>query len=200
MNPLKDAPSGSKEVRRRYYLEKRRVLSSDPEQKAALDMDIQSRLLLSRQFREADTVLLYISRPHEIATDMIMSGALINGKTVAAPRCGDDGVMRFYRVRGMSDLAPGRFGIPEPIEGSEPVEITAETLCVCPALSCDLGGYRLGFGGGWYDRFLKDFGGVSAALCYTDSLVPELPREEQDVPVDMIVTDSYVKEVNIMRN
>ena len=196
MNPLKELPSGDKDVRRRFYLEKRRVLSADPERKAQLDMDIQSRLLLSSEFRESDTILLYISRMHEIATDMILSGALINGKAVAAPKCCQDGVMRFFRISGTRDLAPGRYGVLEPVEGCEPAELTAKTLCVCPALSCDMAGCRLGFGGGWYDRFLKDFGGISAALCYTDALVPELPREDHDIPVDMIVTDSYIKTIH----
>ena len=199
MNMLKNPPSGDKSVQRKYFAEKRRVLSSHPERKADLDSEIQSRLVLTREFREADVVLLYISQPREIATDMILSAALINGKLAAAPRCGEEGEMTFFAIGGKRDLKPGRFGIMEPAEYCEPVELSERTLCVCPALACDMSGRRLGYGGGYYDRFLKDFPGVSVALCYTDAVVPALPREEHDVPVEMIVTDSYVKQITDIR-
>lgn len=196
MNAVKKPPLTDKAVQRRLFREKRRVLSQDPAQKAALDREIQSRLILSREFREADTVLVYASRADEIATSMIIFAALANHKTVAVPRCSDDGTMRFYRIGGMSDLVTGRYGIPEPRDGCAPVEADARSLCVCPCLCCDMQGIRLGFGKGYYDRFLSGYEGTAAALCYADALLPELVREPHDVPVGMIVTEHFIRPVS----
>ena len=195
MDPKSSPPSGDKSVRRNFYMEKRKILMKNNDEKSALDNDIQSRLLVTPEYRACGAVLIYSARGYEIATSMVIHAALANGKTVAMPRCEADGVMRFIAVSGMSDLAAGRYGILEPVDGCEEYIPDEASLCVCPALSCDMSGYRLGFGGGYYDRFLKDFKGVSAALCYAEAFVPTLPREDHDVPVDMIVTDRFVKRV-----
>ena len=193
MSSVKNPPKGDKTVQRAYYLEKRRILAKDAELKASLDKEIQSRLIISPEYRECTSVLLYAARENEIATDMIFYAAAANGKAVAYPRCEGEGVMRFCRVSSLRELVPGRYGILEPRDGAEPFIPDEGCLCVCPALSCDMSGYRLGFGGGYYDRFLSDFAGVSAALCYADAVVTELPRDSYDVPVDSVATESYIR-------
>lgn len=193
MNGVKKPPLADKSVQRRLFREKRRLLMNDGERKAALDREIQSRLILSPAFRRADTVLTYVAREDEIATSMIIFAALANHKTVAVPRCEDDGVMRFYRIAQPRDLMEGSYGIREPKPGCEPVDPGANALCVCPCLCCDMNGYRLGFGKGYYDRFLSTFDGASAALCYADALLPELAHEAHDIPVGMIVTDQFIR-------
>ena len=195
MTGLKKPPLTDKSVQRKLYSEKRRVLLQEPDRKTALDREIQSRLILSSAYRDADTVLVYVGRENEIATSMIIFAALANHKIAAVPRCEADGVMQFYRISGMSDLIPGSLGIPEPREGCEPVTPDEHCLCVCPCLCCDMQGYRLGFGKGYYDRFLSDFGGTAAVLCYADALLPELASEPHDVPVNLIVTEQFVREV-----
>ena len=193
MNTVRKPPLADKSVQRRLFVEKRRVLAKDARKKSDLDREIQSRLILSSAYRAASAVLLYAAREHEIAASMILHAALANGKTVAYPRCEEDGVMRFYQVGGMSELVPGRYGIPEPAAGCAPFVPDRRTLCVCPCLCCDMQGYRLGFGGGYYDRFLADFPGVSAALCYADAFLTELMHEPFDVPVQMIFTEQFAK-------
>ena len=195
MNALKHPPLTDKSVQRRLYQEKRRSLLSDAERKASLDREIQSRLILSPAYRACDQVFLYAAREHEIATSMIIFAALANHKSVALPRCGENGVMSFYRISGTHELVPGRYGIPEPSAFCEEAAPGERTLCVCPCLCCDMQGVRLGFGGGYYDRFLRDFPGVSAALCYADALLPALPREPHDIPVNIIVTDQFIREI-----
>ena len=195
MNGLKKPPLTDKSVQRGLFREKRRALMRDSSLKTALDREIQSRLILSSAYRDADTVLVYAAREDEIATSMIIFAALANHKTVALPRCEGEGVMRFCRIRSMSDLTLGRYGIREPKEGCEEVEAGQGSLCVCPALCCDMRGARLGWGKGYYDRFLSGYAGISAALCYADALLPELATEPHDVPVSMIVTDQFIKEI-----
>ena len=178
---------------RDYFLERRRELVADADRKAALDAEIQTRLLMSAAYRDADTVLLYMARPHEISTSLIIHAALANHKTVGLPVCLDDGIMEFRRIDSLSDLRPGRYGILEPPENEEVIIPDAHTLCVCPSLCCDMRGFRLGFGGGYYDRYLADFPGIAAALCYADSLIPEIEHGDFDIHTDLVVTDSYIK-------
>ena len=178
---------------RDFFIEQRRNLCDDLERKTALDLEIQTRLLISPEYRAADTILLYMARPHEIATSLIMHAAFANRKTVALPVCLDQGEMIFRRIGSLSDLVPGRFGILEPAEKCEKVTADEKTLCVCPALSCDMRGYRLGFGGGYYDRYLAGFPGKKAALCYADSMIPTIREDDYDIRMDVIFTDSYTR-------
>lgn len=103
--------------------------------------------------------------------------------------------MVFRRIFSVADLRPGRYGILEPDDACAAIIPDERTLCVCPCLCCDMDGYRLGFGGGYYDRFLSGFSGVKAALCYGDSVLPSLQKDEFDIPMDVIVTDSFTRTV-----
>ena len=188
--------SAEKPYLREYFLEQRKLLCEDEKRKGDLDAEIQIRLLMSREYRAADTVLLYMARRHEIATSMILNAALANGKAVGLPVCVDDKTMIFRRITSVSELVAGRYGIMEPKAECEEIVPVEHTLCVCPALSCDMRGYRLGFGGGYYDRFLKDFPGTKAALCYADAIIPVIHSFEFDIPMDVIHTDSFTRTMN----
>lgn len=178
---------------RDFFKEQRRSLCDDFERKNAQDLEIQTRLLISREYRAADTVLLYMARPFEIATSMILHAALANHKVLGLPVCLENNKMIFRRVSSLVDLKAGKFGILEPSNDCEEIVCDEKTLCVCPALSCDMRGFRLGFGGGCYDRFLSDFKGIKAALCYTDSVIPLIQEDEFDIKMDVIHTDSYTR-------
>lgn len=195
MSAMKKPPSQDKQALRKFFIQKRRAMLNDIQRKRALDMEIQSRLIVSPEYRAADTLLLYAARDFEISTSAIMTAAMANNKTVAMPRCGDDGEMSFYRISSYADLLPGRYGIPEPREGCELIEPDDHTLCVCPCLCTDMRGYRLGFGAGYYDRFLTGFPGTCAALCYSDAMIPELVCDDNDIPMKLIVTDSYIRHI-----
>lgn len=183
--------SADKPYLRDYFLEQRKSLCEEIERKNALDLEIQTRLLITPEYRSADTVLLYMARPIEIATSLILHAAFANHKKVALPVCMEQGCMIFRRIDSLRDVAPGRFGILEPTAECDTVTPDAHTLCVCPALSCDMRGYRLGFGGGYYDRYLMDFPGVKAALCYADSMIPKIREDAFDIKMDVILTDSF---------
>ena len=195
MSAVKTPPIKDKQALRTFFLEKRKILSKNKDKKQQLDMEIQSRLILSPEYRAASSILLYAAREHEIATASILYAALANGKTVAYPRCENGGEMTFCAVSSPADLIPGRFGILAPREGCPVFTPDSRTLCVCPALCCDMSGYRLGFGGGYYDRFLSDFSGLSAALCYSEALIPSLVHDDHDIPMRLIVTDSFIRHI-----
>ena len=188
-----NALSDAKPYLRDFFTEQRRQLCEDKQHKDALDREIQARLLFSREYRDAGTVLLYMARPHEIDTKMIFYAALANHKTVGFPVCTDDNRMIFRRVDSLNNFEKGRYGIFEPKDDCEEIALDTDTLCVCPALSCDMRGYRLGFGGGYYDRYLSGFPGVKAALCYASGIIPTIRSEAFDIKMDVIHTDSFTR-------
>lgn len=185
--------SNDKAYLRDYFSEKRLKLCQELSRKEALDAEIQTRLIISPEYRAADAVLVYMARPTEIATSMIIHAALANNKIVALPVCTDDSGMIFRQIGDISELRPGRFGILEPDDSCPEYKADENTLCVCPALCCDMRGFRLGFGGGYYDRFLSDFKGRKAALCYSDGVIPSIDTDEYDIGMDVIHTDSFTR-------
>ena len=192
MNTVNPA-SNEKEYLRDYFKEKRAQLCEDLSRKEALDAEIQTRLIISPEYRAAESVLIYMARPDEISTSLIIHAALANNKTVALPVCNADKSMTFRQIRDIVDLKPGSFGILEPDESCPVITPGESSLCVCPGLCCDMRGFRLGFGGGYYDRFLADFKGVKAALCYSDSVIPAIAADKYDVRMNVIHTDSFTR-------
>ena len=142
------------------------------------------------QYKKADKLFVYWSVGSEVDTHRIIEDALNRGKKVALPKCTDSqGNMQFYYINSLTDLTEGMYGVMEPIADVIADDYTAESLCLVPALSFDSDGYRLGYGKGYYDRFLSRFTGVSFGLCYEESLSDKLPRDIYDKKVDYIVTN-----------
>lgn len=166
-----------------------------PEVKLSLDAEIQSRLLTLRQYSACKTVFTYVSKDIEVDTFALIKAALANGKRVAVPKCvKDTRDMTFYYIRSLDDLEPGSFGVMEPIESRcTRVKDFSSGLCIVPGLSFDAEGYRLGYGKGYYDRFLSKFGGITVGLCYSNCIKWKLPHGYYDRPVDLIVTDRYIR-------
>lgn len=156
--------------------------------KASPDRAVTQAVLGSEAYRKAQTIFLYASMPHEIDTRLILQNAWQAGKRVALPRCEANHTMTFYKVDGEAALRAGAYGIQEPCETCVAVFPQAGDLCIVPALAVDIFGNRLGFGGGYYDRFLQRFPVATMALCYT--LCDPLPTEPWDVPIDSAATAS----------
>lgn len=162
--------------------------------KHSLDIEIASRFLCTREYMNAKTLLTYVSRDTEVDTIGIIHAAFANKKQVAVPKCEGNGVMKFYLINSMDDLKKGYASILEPdISKCRLLEDFSQSVCIVPALSFDPEGYRLGFGGGYYDRFLSTYRGLSVGLCYGSFVKWELPRENFDIAVDLLVTDRYAR-------
>ena len=102
--------------------------------------------------------------------------------------------MSFFSIRGSQDLDPGAYGIPEPLAACQEVRPTARSLCLVPALAFDRQGGRIGYGGGYYDRFLAAFPGTAVGLVRADFLADCLPAEPFDQKVKYLVTqDGWLK-------
>ncbi|MBQ8287363.1 MAG: 5-formyltetrahydrofolate cyclo-ligase [Clostridia bacterium] len=177
-------------------LARRRSIS--PDDKARLDGKIVSVFTSLISYRFAEVLLLYYPRPDEIDTRPILAAALAAGKKVAYPRTASDGRMDFHYIHTEDDLVPGAFGIPEPRESCprfEPDTCGKGVLMAVPGLSFDHSGYRLGYGKGYYDRYLENREIATAGLVYSDFVTHTLPRGRYDLPVHFIVTEKGVTSI-----
>ncbi len=150
------------------------------------------------EFKRAGLILTYASFGSEVPTDDIMRRAWLAGKRVALPRCGSEPhAMTWHVVESLEGLVRSSFGMREPpFDRSTQVSLQdasrEKTLALVPGICFDERGYRLGYGGGYYDAFLGGFGGTSVGLCREAELLASLAElgvlEAHDIPVDMVVT------------
>ena len=173
----------------RKLLKERRAAISVDERKL-LDHAIVENILRSEAYQNADTLLLFAPLPGEVNLLPLVRAARRDGKQVAFPRCDTEKtVMEFFLLLPEHRLAPGAYNIPEPPMEAPLCVPTERTLCLLPALSLDPTGNRLGYGKGYYDRFLSTFPGIRAGVIYTKMMVKRLPAEEHDLPVELIFTE-----------
>ena len=145
------------------------------------------RFLALPQVEQADTVMVFYGTAREPDTLPLIRALMERGKRVALPVCLPHRGMEARAVLDPDLLIPNRYGIPEP-DGSCPVVGKHEIAVVLvPHLLCDRDGYRLGWGGGYYDRWLADFAGLTVCVCSAQRLVDELPHETFDVPVKLVL-------------
>ncbi len=177
--------NGEKKALRKYFLEKRSKITDC----SSKDYKIWARLINNPYIINADCILTYVSYNNEADTSALIDYLLSHGKPVYVPKCFENGKMDFYRIRSVNDLAVGKYGIKEPVGCEKPV-ITENTVCIVPALSFTAEGYRLGYGGGYYDRFLAENKQLFAiGICYDELISDTLPCSEYDINTDIVVTE-----------
>ena len=181
------------ELRNRYK-QIRREMPSDVKLKR--DEKIFSRIIGLDAYRSAKTVLAYVSTEIEVDTIKFIKHALNDGKTVAVPRCvPGTRDMVFYIIKSLQDLESGSFSVLEPIpKKCKKLTDFKGAFCIVPALVYDRYGYRLGYGKGYYDRFLsahKDMFRVGIGYCCCT--VTELVHGRFDAAVNILITEKYVK-------
>lgn len=166
--------------------------------RAERDASIAARFTRLVTYRYSDLLLLYSPVGSEINVLFVEEAALRDGKKVAYPRCGADRSMRFFIVPSHEALRPGFHGIMEPPDGFPEVDMdgTSKAAVIIPALSWDMTGHRIGYGGGYYDRWLPGFSGAKVGFCYSDNLRRELPRGRFDAGCGLIVTEKGVRTFN----
>ena len=188
-----DTAALEKQRLREERLAAREALSE--QERSVLDDRITQKLLAASEYVEATTVLTYVSISSEVSTRMFIESALRDGKTVAVPRCLPGHCLEFVAITSLDQLIAAPFGLLEP-----PKELPALTeeqmdasICIVPALLVDAKGYRLGYGAGFYDRFLSTYPGKKICLAYQQNLSRTmLPHTTFDVAVDEVITESDV--------
>ena len=184
-----------KQELRRDLLKKRDDITSEAKEK--MDNRILALFTSLISYRYSDTLLLYYPTKGEVDTRPLIKTALNAGKRVALPVCQETGsVMEYYFIRSENDLEAGKYGIPAPKQSCEKFNKDDEhkgMIIVVPALAFDKEGYRLGYGKGYYDRYINEISATSIGLVYSDFVMDKLPRGRFDISVDLLVSEKGVK-------
>lgn len=164
------------------------------DERQALDSNILTRLTRLNQYKNARQVLAYVSVHDEVDTRALIEKAIRDGKRVAVPRCvPNTRQMEFYYINSIDELEPGMFGVPEPNpEKSELMIDFSDSVCIVPGICFDKKGYRLGYGKGYYDRFLCNYNGTTIGLCYSICTKYNLIHGKFDRRSDIVITEKYV--------
>ena len=140
-----------------------------------------------KEFINADYIFCYVSFGSEISTTEFIKFVLDSGKKLVVPRCKDkNGNMEAVRLYGESDLCIGTFGIYEPVNGS-PIDSRLIDFAIIPALSFDHAGYRVGYGKGYYDKFMKDISPFKVGVCHKEICAKNIPHEVHDLKCDKVI-------------
>ena len=172
--------SGKKELRKHFMEIRNGIKRSSREA-------VWESLKENPRFKKAKKIFCYVSAGSEPDTWLLMEEILKSGKTLAVPKCLDKkGNMEAVEIKSFSELKPGYFGIMEPEDGRM-IEKPEIDLCIVPGLSFDRESYRLGYGGGYYDRFLFGSEIYSVGICFKELYKEKLPRETNDISVNEVV-------------
>lgn len=174
----------------RKEFKKKRAELSDKKSKSS---EICNIFLNSDTYKNAKIILCYCALGSEVDTAEIINQTLKDGKVLALPKCIDNnGLLNYYIVNSEDSLIKGMFGISEPDDSCKLLDDFSDSICIVPALSFDRKGYRLGYGKGYYDRFLEKYGGISVGLCYNDLISKDLPINEFDKNVNAVITEKEI--------
>jgi 5-formyltetrahydrofolate cyclo-ligase len=169
---------------RKEIREKKRAMTQKQIEKAS--HALAQQFFATAYYREAKTLYGYLPYNQEVRTEPILLQALKDGKKVAVPKVYGD-TMRFIYLEDLNGIEKGYAGIPEPV-ADEPVAADETALVLMPGLAFDPQGHRIGYGGGFYDRFLAaEPDHPTLALCYDFQMLPQLETEEFDIPVDTVL-------------
>ena len=189
---IRDIRQAKTELRQKF---KNFRISLDNDTKSSHDNAIYGRILSLRQYRISPLILTYVSTSIEVDTIHLIEHSLLLGKKVAVPRCvPNTRNMEFYLIKSINDLEPGTFGVLEPIiENCTKIEQFDGSLCIVPGLGFDSNGYRIGYGKGYYDRFLNNYDGLTIGICYYNCVKWTLPHGRFDKRVDLLITERYLR-------
>ena len=180
---------------REYHLAARREMTA--EKRAELDEKICRAVLMSATYRYADTILMYYAKEDEVNINRVAWEAVKAGKKVAFPKTNpDDRSMVFRFVQSEDDFENGALGLREPKDDLPAFEVTGElqsnVICIIPAVVYDKKGFRIGYGGGYYDRYLSSFKGTKVGVEYYDFIIGEVPHGRFDLAVDVIISEKGI--------
>lgn len=178
---------------REIGIQQLKKIASNPKKKQQKEEMILHLFFASRLWKEASTIGLIRSTEIEFNTQPIIERALQEGKTVAVPKSLSGGQLAFYAVDDRTAYRTSDFGVEEPVS-NEYLSKEEINLLVVPGLIFSHKGYRIGYGGGYYDRYLADFEGKTCSLVFSEQLNNDWDALTFDQPVARIYTD-YMKEV-----
>jgi len=174
---------------------KRRIASLTPEQRAEKSRKVVRSLLALPEYLTSRAVMFFVPMDDEVDLNPAIDRAAEEGKIVLVPKCEPRKYeLLICRIMSRDELVRGHFGILEPavVRRFPPTEID---LLIVPGLGFDERGNRLGRGAGYYDRFMNrsDLRAVRCAVAFEEQVLPEIPHDEHDLPIHILVTDERVR-------
>lgn len=173
----------NKQILREKYLRIRKNINE--ENKRKYDNGIFNKVINLEEYKKSKLVLIYVSLKYEIDTFKLINYSLNTNKKVAVPKCEGDNII-FYEIKSLKDLEEGKFGILEP-KANKPVTDFNNSICIVPGVAFDKQNNRIGYGKGFYDRFLKNYKGIKIGLTYEDCICDKIDSDINDIKMDKII-------------
>ncbi len=149
------------------------------------------------EYKAANLIFCFVGTKDEIDTRDIITHALNSGKCIAVPKCIKRGIMEAYLIQSIQELKAGFQGILEPdTTFAERIEAKSIDLAIIPCLSANTKGQRIGYGGGFYDRYLEQTKAYRVVLCRQKLIYEDIPTEEHDQKMDAIISEDKVTRIN----
>ncbi len=173
----------SKEQLRQIYKLKRK----DIKNKKQKDNIIFSKVIRNSNVLKSDTILLYFSKEEEVDTVPLIDYFLSMGKIVGLPKTQEKSIV-FYSLISKEKIKLGKYNIFEPISNQKITDFS-NSICIVPGICFDKNNFRIGYGGGYYDRFLSNYIGYKIGLSYQDCIIDKIAVDKYDQKVDIVITD-----------
>lgn len=175
----------NKEILREKYLKIRKNINELDREK--YNNDIFKKVIDLKEYKESKLVLIYVSLKDEVDTFKLIEHSLEIGKRVAVPKCIKNDIEFFY-IESLNELEKGKFNILEP-KANKKVEDFASSICIIPGIAFDKEMSRIGYGKGFYDRFLKNYCGIKIGIAYRECICENIDNDINDVKIDKIITN-----------
>lgn len=171
---------------------KKKAMELPEEYCTSADKAIGRYVMSLAEYQKAKTVFCYVGTKREINTHPILEQILRDGKRLGVPKCVEKGIMEVKEIDSFECLEAGAYGIPEPKESCVCIRPEEIDLALIPCLSCSHDGKRLGYGGGYYDRYLKRADFTKAVLCRERLTEEEILMDSLDISMDIVVTENGI--------
>lgn len=184
-------PRAEKDELRKRFLKMRRALTHAETRSGHIRQFVESL----DAYKAAPKILTYVSKPDEVDTHGLIECELERDRQVYVPAASQDGNLAWFRLHSLADLTPSRYGVlePRPEDTMDPIATFPDTSVVLvPGVVFSRSGFRIGHGGGYFDRFLANFLGVPVGLAFACQVTDNLPRDPHDQPVRWLITEEGV--------
>lgn len=155
--------------------------------KKDLESKIRNYILNNNKVLESNNILIYISKDLEVDTKVLINDLWKLNKNIYVPKV-ENNIINFYNINSFNDLVIGSYNILEPITNIK-YKYNKNDCIIVPGLLFDKNNNRLGYGGGYYDRFLKDNNLYKIGICFSHFIIDKLPNEKYDIKMDEVITE-----------